>query len=176
MLALPFSLFPLTATLVAAVPTPPQLTFLYSVNLTFAPPVSIGAVPYGTRDLLPISGGSFSGPKLSGKVLTGLDWGLTDRQGVFSPDALYTLHTDDNATVLVFEKGHAPHVHILFETASSQYAWLNSAVAYATGGPNDAGVALDVWQVSSDCVFLLPVAFGSAMVWRQRRLHGLTVV
>jgi hypothetical protein len=114
--------------------------------------------------------------RLAGKVGVGLDWGLTDRQGVFSPDALYTLHTDDNATVLVFEKGHAPHVHILFETASSQYAWLNSAVAYATGGPNDAGVALDVWQVSSDCVFLLPGAFGSAMVWRQRRLHGLTVV
>jgi hypothetical protein len=66
MLALLFPLFALTATLVAALPTPPQLTFLYSVNLTFAPPVSIGAVPYGNRDLLPIAGGSFHGPKLSG--------------------------------------------------------------------------------------------------------------
>jgi hypothetical protein len=73
---------------------------------------------------------------------------LTDSKGVFSPDALYTLHTDDNATVLVFEKGHAPNVHVLFETASEKYAWLNSAVAYAGGGPNEVGIGLDVWQVS----------------------------
>lgn len=82
-----------------------------------------------------------------GTVGKGLDWGLTSRQGVFSPDALYSLHTDDNATILIFEKGHAPHVHILFETASPKYEWLNSAVAYATGGPNEVGVGLDVWQV-----------------------------
>ena len=49
----------------------------------------------------------------------------------------------------MFEKGHAPHVQILFETASSKYAYLNTIVAYATGGPNAAGdIALDVWQVS----------------------------
>ncbi|KAK4160843.1 hypothetical protein QBC43DRAFT_219053, partial [Cladorrhinum sp. PSN259] len=134
-------------------PSPPPLTYLYSVNLTFAAPVSIGSVPYGSRDLLTISGGNVAGPKINGKIGTGLDWGLTDRAGIFSPDALYTLHTTDNATILVFEKGHAPHVHILFETASPKYAWLNSAVAYATGGPNANGdVALDVWQV---CFFLL---------------------
>ena len=50
--------------------------------------------------------------------------------------------------MLVFEKGHAPNVHVLFETASEKYAWLNSAVAYASGGPFEGGVALDVWQVS----------------------------
>ncbi|KAK4038340.1 hypothetical protein C8A01DRAFT_48040 [Parachaetomium inaequale] len=146
MLALPFTALTLAATALGADPALPKLTYLYSVNLTFAPTISIGSVPYGGRDLLPISGGSFSGPKLSGKVGTGLDWGLTDKQGVFSPDALYTLHTDDNATVLVFEKGHAPNVHVLFETASEKYAWLNSAVAYASGGPFEGGVALDVWQ------------------------------
>jgi hypothetical protein len=171
MIVLSLTALTLAATALAADPALPKLTYLYSVNLTFAPTITIGSVPYGGRDLLPISGGSFSGPKLSGtyppflhqitlpsspcstrttgKVGTGLDWGLTDKQGVFSPDALYTLHTDDNATVLVFEKGHAPNVHVLFETASEEYAWLNSAVAYASGGPFEGGVALDVWQVSS---------------------------
>lgn len=48
---------------------------------------------------------------------------------------------------MVTEKGHAPHVHILFETASPKYEWLNSAVGYATGAPFEGGVALDVWQV-----------------------------
>ena len=50
---------------------------------------------------------------------------------------------------MVTEKGHAPHVQILFETGSSKYAYLNNIVAYATGGPIEGGVALDVWQVSS---------------------------
>lgn len=86
----------------------------------------------------------------AGTVGIGLDWGLTDAKGVFSPDAIYVLTTHDNATIMVTEKGHAPHIHILFETASPQYQWLNSIVAYATGAPFDGGVALDVWQVGFD--------------------------
>ncbi|KAK1753204.1 hypothetical protein QBC47DRAFT_431584 [Echria macrotheca] len=133
----------------AAIPQPPPLTYLYSVNLTFGDPIAIGSVPYGHRDLLTISGGHFTGPKITGKVIGGMDWGLTDSKGVFSPDAIYVLQTNDNATIAVFEKGYAPNVHILFETSSSKYAWLNSAVAYAGGGPFEGGVALDVWQIGS---------------------------
>lgn len=50
----------------AATPVPPILTHLFSVNLTFSTPITIGSVPYGSRDLLFISGGTFAGPKLSG--------------------------------------------------------------------------------------------------------------
>ncbi|KAJ4382512.1 hypothetical protein N0V85_008566, partial [Neurospora sp. IMI 360204] len=124
-----------------AIPTPPSLTYLYSVNLTMPAGTNLGHVPYGSRALLPISGGTFSG-----KVGIGLDWGLTDGKGIFSPDAVYALHTDDNSTIMVTEKGHAPHVHILFETSSDKYAWLNGIVAYATGGPFEGGVGLDAWQ------------------------------
>ncbi|KAK3385859.1 hypothetical protein B0H63DRAFT_560362 [Podospora didyma] len=149
MFALPLALLAFAATGLAD-PTPPALTYLYSVNLTFAAPVEIGSVPTGNRAILTIAGGAFSGPKLNGKVGSGLDWGLTDAKGVFSPDALYTLHTNDNATILVSEKGHAPHVQILFETASTKYAYLNTIVGYATGGPNAAGdIALDVWQIGA---------------------------
>ena len=66
MFALPVALLALAATGAVAAPAPPPLTYLYSVNLTFGETVSIGSVPYGSRDLLPISGGAFSGPKLSG--------------------------------------------------------------------------------------------------------------
>lgn len=64
------TLFTFTAaatTALAADPAPPALTYLYSVNLTFAAPISIGSVPYGTRDLLTISGGNVAGPKITGK-------------------------------------------------------------------------------------------------------------
>jgi hypothetical protein len=66
MLALPLSLLTLAATALAADPAPPKLTYLYSANLTFAAPITIGSVPYGKRDVLTISGGTFSGPELSG--------------------------------------------------------------------------------------------------------------
>lgn len=62
----PLAIFSLAAAALAAEPAPPPLTYLYSVNLTFAAPVSIGEVPYGTRDLLTISGGTVSGPKING--------------------------------------------------------------------------------------------------------------
>ncbi len=47
-------------------PAAPSLTFLYSLNCTLAPPVLVGAGPHGSRVVIPIIGGTFSGPKLSG--------------------------------------------------------------------------------------------------------------
>jgi hypothetical protein len=47
-------------------PPPPKFTYLYSVNLTIPAGVTIGNTPAGSRAILPISGGTFSGPKLNG--------------------------------------------------------------------------------------------------------------
>ena len=47
-------------------PKPPSLTYLYSANITVGTPIPIGNVPLGTRVVIPVTGGSFSGPKLSG--------------------------------------------------------------------------------------------------------------
>lgn len=66
MLSLPATLLALAATALAADPAPPKLTYLYSANLTFAAPITIGAVPTGNRDLLTISGGTVTGPKIKG--------------------------------------------------------------------------------------------------------------
>ena len=66
MLSLPLSLLTLAATALAADPAPPKLTYLYSANLTFAAPITIGSVPSGSRNLLTISGGTVKGPKING--------------------------------------------------------------------------------------------------------------
>ncbi len=89
---------------------------------------------------------------IAGRVVNGLDWGITNN-GRFSPDAVYVLETEDKTNILVFEKGYAPNVQVLFEApTNSSYGWLNNVVAYAGGGPvpnsNPLVVALDVWQVS----------------------------
>jgi Protein of unknown function (DUF3237). len=49
-------------------PKPPGLKFLYSMNCTLATPIQVGAGPYGTRTVIPIVGGTFSGPQLNGML------------------------------------------------------------------------------------------------------------
>lgn len=139
----------LVASVSAATPKPPTLEYLYSINITMTPPIDIGPTAIGDRGILPITGGTFWGPKLNGNVTAGLDWGLTDSKGVFSPDAVYVLETNDGARIMVTEKGRAPNVNLVFETGSANYSWLNTAVGYASGGPFPGGVSLDVWQVSA---------------------------
>ncbi|CAK7234136.1 hypothetical protein SBRCBS47491_008846 [Sporothrix bragantina] len=132
----------------AATPKPPTLSFLYSINISMSAPQDIGTTPTGSRGILPIIGGTFAGPKLSGNVTAGLDWGLTDSKGTFSPEAVYVLETTDGARIMVTERGRAPNVNIQFDTGSANYSWLNTAVAYASGGPTAGGVSLDVWQLT----------------------------
>lgn len=57
-------------------PPPPELTHLYTLHVRVGPALYQAPVPYGTRIVLPISGGNFSGPRgLKGDVLDlGADW------------------------------------------------------------------------------------------------------
>lgn len=48
-------------------PAPPGLTYLYTLNCTLEEPYLIGAGPRGYRVALPITGGYFNGPRMSGK-------------------------------------------------------------------------------------------------------------
>jgi len=65
MLSPALTILALAATAVAD-PTPPALTFLFSVNLTMPATVELGSVPYGTRGVISIDGGAFKGPRLQG--------------------------------------------------------------------------------------------------------------
>lgn len=49
-----------------ATPEAPSLTYLYTLNCTLGTTIPIGTGPKGTRVAIPITGGTFSGPKLSG--------------------------------------------------------------------------------------------------------------
>lgn len=61
------SLLPFVASACAgSTPAQPGLTFLYSVNCTLSAPIAVGGGPHGSRVVIPIVGGTFSGPKLKG--------------------------------------------------------------------------------------------------------------
>jgi Protein of unknown function (DUF3237) len=92
-------------------PIVPQLKHLLQVTVMLETPLVVGALAVGTRRIIPITGGHFTGPKLSGVVLPGgADWQLVQTDGVALLDARYTLQTHDGALIYVQNRGvrHGP--------------------------------------------------------------------
>ncbi|KAJ4420295.1 hypothetical protein N0V85_000644 [Neurospora sp. IMI 360204] len=143
---------------VAAVPAPPGLSFLYSLNCTLGTQIPVGTGPRGTRIVIPIVGGTFQGPKLKGKILNlGADWALssTDSSGSVNVDTRYQLVTDDDgANIFIQTNGPSKkdgkiHLRITFETGSDKYYWLNSVVAVGILTTGSGWVGIDAWEVLS---------------------------
>jgi hypothetical protein len=116
---------------------------LMTLRLSTAPTQNVGAGPRGTRLTFPITGGSFEGDRLRGKVLPGGgDWVLERPDGVLELDLRITLETDDGALIyMTFEgirddgaKG-SPYFRTLprFETADPKYSFLNRLLAMGAG-------------------------------------------
>lgn len=136
----------------------PGFEFLYTVNVTLGERWTYGDFGMGERVAIPIVGGRFDGPRMSGEVLDlGADWGVTDTTGIFSPDTRYSLRTDDGADIYIQTNGpKQPDGRTLlrgiFQTGHPDYTWLNYVVATGVlrGGTGDAKgkyVLIDMWQV-----------------------------
>jgi hypothetical protein len=79
-------------------------------RLNTAPTQNIGAGPRGTRVTFPITGGSFEGDRLRGKVLAGDDdWTVKRSDGVVELDLRITLETDDGALIHMTFEGIRQH-------------------------------------------------------------------
>jgi hypothetical protein len=92
-------------------PTAPRMVFAFDVFLETGPPVDVGAVPGGFRRIIPITGGSFEGPEIRGKVLSGGgDWQTVRPDGFAEIDARWTLRTDSGVLVYLQNTGmrHGP--------------------------------------------------------------------
>src|SRR5260221_10863172 len=60
---------------------------LMTLQVVVPPPQRLGAVPHGTRVIAPITGGTFEGPRLRGRVLPGGgDWTLLRSDAVLELD------------------------------------------------------------------------------------------
>ena len=70
------------------------------LRLTTAAIQEIGSTPHGTLSIFPVTGGSFEGERLRGKVLAGGgDWVTAKADGTFELDVRVTLETDDGALI-----------------------------------------------------------------------------
>jgi len=151
-------------------PVTPQLEFIMRVNVTLDPALNVGAVAEGTRRIINITGGDFSGPELKGRVLPGgADWQLVRSDGVAVLEARYTLETDDGALIYVRNWGlrHGPpdvlealargeavdptryymRTSPVFETGDDRYKWLNNLIGVCSGIRGADSVILDFYRV-----------------------------
>jgi hypothetical protein len=147
-----------------------KLQALFKADIELASAQELGAGPLGRRRIIAITGGSFSGERLSGRVLPGgADWQVIRLDGVAELDARYTLETADGALVYVRNRGyrHGPTEVLkrlaagenidpsqyymrttpLFETGDERYAWLNRIVCVARGARRPAAVELEVFEI-----------------------------
>ncbi|MGE3679694.1 MAG: DUF3237 domain-containing protein [Burkholderiales bacterium] len=147
-----------------------QLEPLFSARITLAPIRDLGDTPAGHRRIIDITGGTFSGSRLSGRVLPGgADWQVIRADRVAFLEARYTLETTDGALIYVRNIGyrHAPpdvlerlmrgedvdpalyymRTTPLFKTSAARYAWLNRIICVGSGARRPAGVELDFYEV-----------------------------
>ena len=74
----------------------PRLTLVYRLEATVGQPLDLGDTAQGHRRIVPLTGGTFVGPELSGKLLPGAsaDWQTVLPDGTALGDIRYTLQTD----------------------------------------------------------------------------------
>ncbi|MBF9150215.1 DUF3237 family protein [Novosphingobium jiangmenense] len=133
-------------------------------------PHEMGDCPPGVRRIIPIVGGSASGPLLSGRILPiGADWQTVSTDGIADLDARYAIETAEGAVIEVISQGirHASaDVHariaageqvgpreyymrtaIRLESGHPEYRWVNRALFLAHGGKVANTVRLSVYRV-----------------------------
>lgn len=136
-------------------PIQPRLELIGRCRADLGEPLELGQTPWGRRRIIPIVGGEFDGPRVSGTILSGgADWQVVHEDGMAAIDTRYTLRTHDQALISVATRGvrYGPsdvlrrlaegelvdpaeyyfRVSIQYETGAPGYEWLNRIVAVAS--------------------------------------------
>jgi muconolactone delta-isomerase len=150
----------------------PRLTKVYRLDATLAPPLALGETAQGHRRIVPLTGGTFSGPEISGKLLSGAsaDWQTILPDGTALGDIRYVLQTDRGD--LLYVQSHSirhgsPEVlarlgrgedvdpseytfrtSTEIETTAPDLDWLNKGVFIGVAGRQAAGVIYETYLVA----------------------------
>jgi hypothetical protein len=151
-------------------PVPPLLSFFAKILVDVGEPVDVGHTPEGHRRIVPILGGSITGPDFWGRVLPG----GADFQILRSPvstdlDARYALEIEDGTRIYVhniavrhgleedidkLNQGQPVDPSRIYfrctprlTTESSTWSWINDSVFLGTGERLPEQVSLTVFKV-----------------------------
>ena len=102
---------------------PPELAFAFEARVDIAESRHVGHAGGAALGFTPITGGTVSGPRLTGKVVPGGgDWAVA-REGVaVDLDARYLVQADDGALIDVVNRGHwvaSPEVDAALEAGEA---------------------------------------------------------
>ncbi|MCQ2213907.1 MAG: DUF3237 family protein [Bacteroidaceae bacterium] len=133
----------------------PELEFVLELKVKLGQAFGVGQTVHGNRFVIPITGGTFEGPRIKGEVLNGgADYQLQNMdKGRTDLEAIYCIRTDDGVSIHVRNTGIIAGNYFYctpkFEAPlDSKYAWLNNAIYVCKpGGFMDGGIALKVWKV-----------------------------
>ena len=143
---------------------------LFAFQADVAKPSIIGMKPGHDRRVGVITGGSFEGERLRGKILPGgSDWQSLRSDGTLTLDVRCIMETEDRHLIGMTYRGmrHGPKDVLdrigrgevvssseyymrtvpFFETASEQYDWLNWLVSVAIGHRLATGPVYQVFEV-----------------------------
>jgi muconolactone delta-isomerase len=149
----------------------PRLTLVYRLEAALGAPLDLGETAHGRRRIVPLAGGTFTGPQLSGTLVPGAsaDWQTVLPDGTALGDIRYTLRTEGGDLLYVQARGvrHGPadvlarlgrgedvdageytfRTSTRIETAAGDLDWLNKGVFIAVGARAAAGVIYDTYLV-----------------------------
>jgi len=150
----------------------PSLTRVYRLQATLGEPLDLGDIVLGRRRIVPLTGGTFTGPELGGTLLPGssADWQTVLPDGTALADIRYTLQTDDGDLVYVKSRGvrhgsadvlarlargddvdaseYTFRTSTQIETAAPRLDWLNKGVFISVGGRRPGVVIYETYLVA----------------------------
>jgi muconolactone delta-isomerase len=149
----------------------PRLAQVYRLEATLGPPLELGETAQGHRRIVPLTGGTFSGSEMSGRLLPGAsaDWQTVLPDGTALGDIRYVLKTDGGDLLDVRSRSirhGSPEVlarlgrgedvdpneytfrtSTEIETAAPDLDWLNKGVFISVAGRQAAGVIYETYLV-----------------------------
>ncbi len=138
------------------IPPPTAGTLVFSVALTVSATHDVGNTQFGHRRQLDVSGGTITGDKLKGTVLTGgLDYELTLSTGAMELEEVLIWKTSDNVNIFTRICGVAAAgdsairiVPDIEAPTAGSYAWLNTTKLVGTRVVATGKIQLDIYDVS----------------------------
>jgi|TARA_B110000977_G_scaffold82905_1_gene110756 hypothetical protein len=148
----------------------PNLEFFCDLQVALDPIREMGSGRAGFRRIIPIVGGTATGPHFNGKVLNlGADWQTIFENGLAELDTRYAIETDDGATIEVMNYGfrHGPpavmaavargenvspdqyymRTHAKLETGAKNYAWVNKMLFVGVGARHQSTVIMKLYVI-----------------------------
>ena len=148
----------------------PKLDHVCDLTVSLDPIREMGQGRAGQRRIIPIVGGTVTGPRLQGTILNlGADWQTVFDSGLAELDTRYAMETHDGALIEIRNYGfrHGPkevleavargedispdayymRTHARLETGDERYNWVNQTLFLGVGARKQTSVLVRLYAI-----------------------------